>query len=119
MDSQNIIYQPNIQNSLILNNYLIQNFIVTPIKQQQYKKQILKEQNPFQIKNKMLYKTPKNKIVNKHYKPKFQNINIDNGISPMTSRKLIDDKKFNYNNLKTFLKEKDSQTKLFQNLKLG
>ena len=42
MDSQNIIYQPNIQNSLILNNYLIQNFIVTPIKQQQYKKQILK-----------------------------------------------------------------------------
>ena len=119
MDSQNIIFQPNIQNSLILNNYLIQNFIVTPIKQQQYKKQILKEQNPFQIKNKMLYKTPKNKIVNKNYKPKFQNINIDNGISPMTSRKLIDDKKFNYNNLKTFLKEKDSQTKLFQNLKLG
>ena len=116
---QNIIFQPNIQNSLILNNYLIQNFIVTPIKPQQYKKQILKEQNPFQIKNKMLYKTPKNKIVNKNYKPKFQNINIDNGISPMTSRKLINDKKFNYNNLKTFLKEKDSQTKLFQNLKLG
>ena len=67
----------------------------------------------------MLYKTPKNKIVNKHYKPKFQNINIDKGISPVTSRKLINDKVFDYNNLKTFRKEKDSQTKLFQNLKIG
>ncbi len=107
---QNIIFQPNIQNSLILNNYLIQNFIVTPKKLEQNKKQSFKLKNFYPNQNKMVFKTPKNKTTKRL---NFQNNNnINKIISSVASRKLIDDKNFNYNNLRTFNNAKESQNKI-------
>ena len=107
---QNIIFQPNIQNSLILNNYLIQNFIVTTKKLEQNKKQSFKLKNFYPNQNKMVFKTPKNKTTKRL---NFQNNNnINKIISSVASRKLIDDKNFNYNNLRTFNNAKESQNKI-------
>ena len=87
MDSEKIFFQENISNPIILNNYSIQNLIISPLDIKNYNHSPKNMKKIFLKPTKIICTTPKNKLVKKKFEHSIQIINPIEKITPIISKK--------------------------------
>ena len=103
MESKKLIHPENLSNPIILNNYSIQNLIISPLNIKAYNNSQINTKKNFLKPTRILCTTPKKKFVKSRIKPDIQIINPIEKITPIITKKSKN--KINYINFNTAYNE--------------